>query len=128
MEETNRPKIYTLKEVAEWLGVSPRTLKKHIHSGICHYHKIGSNYFFTEECLHILLSNTKTRSLCQNEIVVPGLNGLISEDVITSSGRKMVAAASAARALEIGQKLKKGSLSSSSIEQPLKARVVPMTR
>ncbi len=126
MELASINKLYTLDEAADWLKISPRRLKKYAHKGLCPYHQLGAKIFFTEECLTKLLNNTKKSSACLNETAALALNGSKNEIAITSSGQKMVAAASAARALEIGQKLKKSSRNSSYKEQPLEDRIVRM--
>lgn len=44
-------KVYTLEEVSQILGVSKKTIYRHIHDGKLSAKKIGRRWFITDEAL-----------------------------------------------------------------------------
>lgn len=55
------PKIYTLKEVEEILGVTQRTLYRWIESGTLKAFKAGRTWRVTEQSLQEFMDNGRTK-------------------------------------------------------------------
>jgi excisionase family DNA binding protein len=123
--DENAGALLSTKQTAKILGVSDASVRMLIRQGRIDCVRIGKRPWVRRDRIQYFL-DSNTEKQCPAEIQVPDSVFSISADATTLSGQKAVAAASAARALRIANKLSKPSpnLSKRGIDIP--GRVIPL--
>jgi excisionase family DNA binding protein len=121
--------LLTLQEAAGRLRTPRRRLRELVNEHRIAFVRTGKKkVMIPDDAIDRFIAEETVEPTCRAGTQDRVFASLKGEDAITSSGRKAVAAASAARALQISQK-RKGRLASSSPPGPGEAaRVIPMKR
>lgn len=119
------PRLVSPKDAAKYLGISESQVRGLVNSNRIARTPIGSRIMIPREALdQFILDNTVQP--CRDEIRDRASVSSKSANVITSSGPKVDAAASAQRALQIASSLKPPSPRSSTSVRGTLARVIPL--
>jgi hypothetical protein len=116
--------LRTIQQFQKTEGLSRYQVDALIRSGL-EYIMVGSRKMIPDGAWERFLAENTVKS-CQEETTAPAFAGSTSEALSTSSGLRTVAAGSAARARQIGNKLKSRSRSSSTDGSDELGRVIPM--
>jgi excisionase family DNA binding protein len=117
--------LATPKQAAAVMGLTESQVRALIREGRIAYVLIGKRSMVPRNAIDRFVQENMVQP-CRVETLVPASGILKSGDVTTSSGPTTVAAGSAARALQIADKLKLRLPSSSTNETAAQARVVPL--
>lgn len=121
--------LLTKAEAADRLGVPVRTIDTLRKQGRLSFIRIAGGFRYPPAAIEAFIANETEREPCREEIRGRDCGGLTAADAGTSSGPKTVAAASAAQALAIAERLKRSSpRSSTKGGDRSPAPVVPMKR
>jgi excisionase family DNA binding protein len=119
------PMLATPKQAAEVMGLTDQQVRSLIRGGKIAHVLIGKRKMIPRDAIEKFIPQNTVHP-CHAETRAPASASLKNEAATTSSGLKVVAAGSAARALQIAESLKSPLPSSSTSELATLARVIPL--
>ena len=119
------PMLTTPKQAADVMCLTEMQVRGLIRCGRMAHVLVGKRLVIPRDAIDQFI-HQNTVQPCRVETQVPGFAFSKSEDASTSSGLKMAAAGSAARALQIASSLKSRSPSSSTSVAETPGRVIPL--
>ncbi|WP_354205829.1 MULTISPECIES: helix-turn-helix domain-containing protein [unclassified Bradyrhizobium] len=120
-----QPALLTTKQASKLLGISDSNVRQLIKQRRIDHVRIGKRSMIRRDRLQNFI-DVNTVTTCPDETQALGSAFSTSVDATTLSGQKAVAAASAARARQIANKLSKPSPSSFTPASGIPGRVIPL--
>lgn len=119
------PLLATMKQAAEVMGPTESQVRALVRAGKLAHVPVGSRIMIPRSAIENYIAQNTVQP-CRDETQARVCDSSRSADATTSSGQNAVAAASAARALAIADKLKSPSANSSPRKADPPGRVIPL--
>jgi excisionase family DNA binding protein len=124
LADLEQPLLLTIKQAARKMGVKDGQIRKLVRDGRLAHVKVGSRAMIPRGAIEQFIAENTVQP-CQGEIRGPVYGSSKSADASTSAGLNQAAAGSAARALQIANKLKSHSPNSSTPDSEQADRETP---